>query len=114
MCPQCWQEQQYSRLQLVARLEKLWDQIQKARQSYAQATEKKKVEFEALKKKCEKSSWDIDAQAKKLQNLQVLAGCWVVVGMGSPGFPTHFPWNHGIVESGKASETHQVQPRTGK
>ncbi|TRZ11718.1 hypothetical protein HGM15179_015354 [Zosterops borbonicus] len=66
----CWQEQQYSRLQLVARLEKLWDQIQKARQSYAQATEKKKVEFEALKKKCEKSSWDIDAQAKKLQNLQ--------------------------------------------
>uniref|UniRef100_A0A8C3NYY8 Dynein regulatory complex subunit 2 n=1 Tax=Cyanoderma ruficeps TaxID=181631 RepID=A0A8C3NYY8_9PASS len=66
----CWQEQQYSRLQLVARLEKLWDQIQKARQSYAQDTEKKKVEFEALKKKCEKSSWDIDAQAKKLQKLQ--------------------------------------------
>ncbi|RMB90567.1 hypothetical protein DUI87_33029 [Hirundo rustica rustica] len=67
---QCWQEQQYSRLQLGARLEGLWEQIQKAQQSYARATDKKKVEFEGLKKKCEKTSWEIDAQAKKLQNLQ--------------------------------------------
>ncbi|XP_063281232.1 dynein regulatory complex subunit 2 [Prinia subflava] len=66
----CWQEQQYSRLQLGTRLERLWDQIQKARQSYTQATEKKKVEFEALKRKCEKSSWEINAQAMKLQSLQ--------------------------------------------
>ncbi|XP_068068697.1 dynein regulatory complex subunit 2 [Anomalospiza imberbis] len=66
----CWQDQQYSRLQLVARLEGLWDQIQTARRSYAQATEKKKVEFEELKRKCEKTSCEIDAQAKKLQKLQ--------------------------------------------
>uniref|UniRef100_A0A8C5TBT5 Coiled-coil domain containing 65 n=1 Tax=Malurus cyaneus samueli TaxID=2593467 RepID=A0A8C5TBT5_9PASS len=71
---QSWQEQQYSRIQLVARLEGLWDQIQKARRSYAEATEKKKIEFEELKRKCEKSSREIDTQAKKLQKLQVLAG----------------------------------------
>lgn len=96
MCPQCWQEQQYSRLQLVARLEKLWDQIQKARQSYAQATEKKKVEFEVLKKKCMKSSWDIEAQAKKLQNLQVLAKGLGGRGRGVTCIPHSFSmesWN---------------------
>uniref|UniRef100_A0A8C3UMB5 Dynein regulatory complex subunit 2 n=1 Tax=Catharus ustulatus TaxID=91951 RepID=A0A8C3UMB5_CATUS len=58
------------RLQLGARLEALWDQIQKARRSYNQATERKKVEFEELKKKCEKSSREIDTQAEKLQKLQ--------------------------------------------
>ncbi|XP_058717183.1 dynein regulatory complex subunit 2 [Poecile atricapillus] len=68
----CWQDQQYSRLQLVARLEGLWDQIQSARRSYAQSTEKKKVEFDELKRKCEKSSREIDVQAKKLQKLQDL------------------------------------------
>ncbi|KAM4755169.1 dynein regulatory complex subunit 2 isoform 1-T1 [Cyanocitta cristata] len=66
----CWQEQQYSRLQLVARLEGLWEQIQKAQRGYTEATEKRKVEFEELKKKCAKSSWEIDVQAKKLQKLQ--------------------------------------------
>lgn len=90
MCPQCWQDQQYSRLQLLARLEGLWDQIQTARRSYAQATEKKKVEFEELKKKCEKTSCEIDAQAKKLQKLQVLAGCWVAVGVGVTCNPHSF------------------------
>ncbi|XP_056371022.1 dynein regulatory complex subunit 2 [Oenanthe melanoleuca] len=67
---QCWQDQQYSRQQLGARLEGLWDQIQKARRNYTQATERKKVEFEELKKKCEKSSREIDAQTEKLQKLQ--------------------------------------------
>ncbi|XP_038020316.1 dynein regulatory complex subunit 2 isoform X2 [Motacilla alba alba] len=66
----CWQDQQYSRLQLGARLEGLWEQIQAARRSYAQATEKKKVEFEELKRKCEKTSCEINAQAKKLEKLQ--------------------------------------------
>lgn len=96
MCPQCWQEQQYSRLQLAARLEGLWEQIQKARRSYTEATEKKKVEFEELKKKCVKSSWEIDVQAKKLQKLQVLAGRWVIVGVGVTGVPRSFSmgsWN---------------------
>lgn len=93
MCPQCWQDQQYSRLQLGARLEGLWDQIQKARRSYNHATERKKVEFEELKKKCEKSSREIDTQAEKLQKLQVSAGRWVVVGVGSLSFPAHFLWN---------------------
>ncbi|XP_077048741.1 dynein regulatory complex subunit 2 [Agelaius phoeniceus] len=66
----CWQDQQYSRLQLGARLEGLWEQIQTARRNYAQATEKKKVEFEELKRKCEKTSCEINAQAKRLEKLQ--------------------------------------------
>lgn len=114
MCPQCWQEQQYSRLQLATRLEGLWEQIQKARRSYTEATEKKKVEFEELKKKCVKSSWEIDVQAKKLQKLQVLAGRWVVVGVGSPAFPAHFPWGHETVEFRKASETIKSNPALAK
>ncbi|XP_041257196.1 dynein regulatory complex subunit 2 [Onychostruthus taczanowskii] len=65
-----WQDQQYSRLQLVARLEGLWEQIQTARRSYTQATEKKKVEFEELKRKCEKTSCEINVQAKRLEKLQ--------------------------------------------
>lgn len=78
MSPQCWQDQQYSRLQLVARLEGLWEQIQKARRSYNQATEKKRVEFEELKKKCQERSREIDVQAKKLRKLQV----WALNGSG--------------------------------
>uniref|UniRef100_A0A8C3QEH7 Dynein regulatory complex subunit 2 n=1 Tax=Geospiza parvula TaxID=87175 RepID=A0A8C3QEH7_GEOPR len=66
----CWQDQQYSRLTLGARLEGLWEQIQTARRNYAQATEKKKVEFEELKRKCEKTSCEINAQAKRLEKLQ--------------------------------------------
>ncbi|CAN8207265.1 unnamed protein product [Coccothraustes coccothraustes] len=66
----CWQDQQYSRLQLGARLEGLWEQIQTARRNYAQATEKKKVEFEELKRKCERTSCEINAQAKRLEKLQ--------------------------------------------
>ncbi|NXC07078.1 DRC2 protein, partial [Orthonyx spaldingii] len=38
--------------------------------SYAEATERKKAEFEELKRKCEKSSREIEAQATKLQKLQ--------------------------------------------
>ncbi|XP_064257330.1 dynein regulatory complex subunit 2 [Passer domesticus] len=68
----CWQDQHYSKLQLVARLEGLWEQIQTARRSYSQATEKKKVEFEELKRKCERTSCEINAQAKKLEKLQAM------------------------------------------
>ncbi|XP_027559367.1 LOW QUALITY PROTEIN: dynein regulatory complex subunit 2 [Neopelma chrysocephalum] len=65
-----WQEQQYSRLQLVGRLEGLWKQIQKARQSYNEATEHKMAEFKELLRKCEKGSREIEEQAQKLQKLQ--------------------------------------------
>ncbi|NWU73976.1 DRC2 protein, partial [Pterocles burchelli] len=42
---------------------------------YAGATEHQKIAFEVLKQKDEKSSREIEAQLKKLQKLQVAAGC---------------------------------------
>ncbi|KAM6112283.1 LOW QUALITY PROTEIN: dynein regulatory complex subunit 2 [Phoenicopterus ruber ruber] len=68
------QEKQYSRLQLGGKAEALWEQFQRAMQSYAEATEHQKIAFEALKRKDEKSSREIETQAKKLQKLQVAAG----------------------------------------
>ncbi|KAM6395091.1 LOW QUALITY PROTEIN: dynein regulatory complex subunit 2 [Rhynochetos jubatus] len=67
---QSLQEQQYSRVQLGGKAEGLWEQFQRAVQSYAAATEHKKVAFEALKRKDEKNSREIEMQAKKLQKLQ--------------------------------------------
>ncbi|XP_074785811.1 dynein regulatory complex subunit 2 [Athene noctua] len=64
------QEKQHSRLQLEGRAEVLWEQFQRAAQSYAEATKHQKVAFEALKEKDEKSSREIEKQAKKLQKLQ--------------------------------------------
>ncbi|KAM6106288.1 dynein regulatory complex subunit 2 [Pterocles gutturalis] len=64
------QEKQFSRLQLRGKLDGLWDQFQRAVQSYAQATEHQKIAFEVLKQKDEKSSREIEMQLKKLQKLQ--------------------------------------------
>ncbi|XP_059688739.1 dynein regulatory complex subunit 2 [Gavia stellata] len=64
------QEKQYSRMQLGGKAEVLWEQFQRAMQSYAEATEHQKIAFEALKQKDEKSSREIEMQAKKLQKLQ--------------------------------------------
>ncbi|XP_076216442.1 dynein regulatory complex subunit 2 [Aptenodytes patagonicus] len=64
------QEKQYSRMQLGGKAEVLWEQFQRAVQSYAEATEHQKITFEALKQKDEKSSREIETQAKKLQKLQ--------------------------------------------
>ncbi|KAM6038925.1 LOW QUALITY PROTEIN: dynein regulatory complex subunit 2 [Theristicus caerulescens] len=64
------QEMQYSRMQLGGKAEVLWEQFQRAMQSYTEATEPQKIAFEALKQKDEKSSREIETQAKKLQKLQ--------------------------------------------
>ncbi|XP_032849367.2 dynein regulatory complex subunit 2 [Tyto alba] len=66
------QEKQYSRMQLDGKVEVLWEQFQRAMQSYAEATKHQKIAFEALKQKDEKSSREIEMQAKKLQKLQDL------------------------------------------
>uniref|UniRef100_A0A8B9ITK2 Dynein regulatory complex subunit 2 n=1 Tax=Amazona collaria TaxID=241587 RepID=A0A8B9ITK2_9PSIT len=65
------QEKQYSRLQLRAKLDKLWKQVRCALQGYAEATERQRVVFEALKQKDENSSREVETQTKKLQKLQV-------------------------------------------
>ncbi|XP_009571723.1 PREDICTED: coiled-coil domain-containing protein 65, partial [Fulmarus glacialis] len=64
------QEKQYSRMQLGGKVEVLWEQFQRAMQSYTEATEHQKIAFEVLKQKDEKSSREIEMQAKKLQKLQ--------------------------------------------
>ncbi|XP_046760921.1 dynein regulatory complex subunit 2 isoform X1 [Gallus gallus] len=64
------QEKQYTRLQLSGKLEGLWEQFHCAMQSYAEATERRKLSFEALKAKDEKSSREVEVQEKKLQKLQ--------------------------------------------
>ncbi|XP_030366274.1 dynein regulatory complex subunit 2 isoform X2 [Strigops habroptila] len=64
------QEKQYTRLQLGGKLEELWKQVRRAVQGYAEATERQRVAFEALKQKDEKSSREVEAQTKKLQKLQ--------------------------------------------
>lgn len=74
VCSQSLQEKQYSRTQLGGKVEVLWQQFQRTMQSYTEATEHQ-IAFEALKQKVEKSSKDIEMHAKKLQKLQVAAGC---------------------------------------
>uniref|UniRef100_A0A8B9FWI2 Dynein regulatory complex subunit 2 n=1 Tax=Amazona collaria TaxID=241587 RepID=A0A8B9FWI2_9PSIT len=64
------QEKQYSRLQLGAKLDELWRQVRCALQGYAEATERQRVVFEALKQKDENSSREVETQTKKLQKLQ--------------------------------------------
>ncbi|KAM9265019.1 LOW QUALITY PROTEIN: dynein regulatory complex subunit 2 [Morus bassanus] len=64
------QEKQYSRMQLGGKAEVLWEQFQRAMQSYAEATEHQKIAFEALKQKDKKSSREIETQATKLRKLQ--------------------------------------------
>ncbi|KAM4648639.1 dynein regulatory complex subunit 2-like [Amazona ochrocephala] len=64
------QEKQYSRLQLGAKLDKLWKQVRCALQAYAEATERQRVVFEALKQKDENCSREVETQTKKLQKLQ--------------------------------------------
>ncbi|KAM9214613.1 LOW QUALITY PROTEIN: dynein regulatory complex subunit 2 [Leptosomus discolor] len=66
------QEKEQSRTRLGRRLEVLWEQFQRAMQSYGEATEHQKIAFEALKEKNKKSSREIKMQAKKLQKLQDL------------------------------------------
>ncbi|XP_064354632.1 dynein regulatory complex subunit 2 isoform X2 [Dromaius novaehollandiae] len=64
------EEKQYSRLQLGSKVDSLWKQFQQVLHSYAEATEDQKIAFEVLKQKDEKSSREIEMQAKKLHKLQ--------------------------------------------
>ncbi|XP_042749609.1 dynein regulatory complex subunit 2-like, partial [Lagopus leucura] len=69
------QEKRYSRLQLSGRLQGLWEQFRNAAQRYAEATERRRLGFEALKAKDEKSAREMEVQEKRLQRLQVVARC---------------------------------------
>lgn len=54
-------------------MEDLWKKFQDALKNYTDATEDRKIAFEALKVKDEKSSKEIETQMKKIQRLQVSA-----------------------------------------
>ncbi|XP_037370562.1 dynein regulatory complex subunit 2 [Talpa occidentalis] len=64
------EEKHFLRLQLENTVEDLWRRFQEALKNYTDATEDRKVAFEALKVKDEKSSKEIEAQMKKIQKLQ--------------------------------------------
>lgn len=52
-------------------IEDLWKQVQQAQKNYLNATEDRKIAFESLKAKDEKSAEEIAYQMKKLQKIQV-------------------------------------------
>lgn len=54
-------------------MEDLWRRFQDALKNYTDATEDRKIAFETLKVKDEKSSKEIEMQMKKIQKLQVSA-----------------------------------------
>ncbi|XP_008138845.2 dynein regulatory complex subunit 2 [Eptesicus fuscus] len=64
------EEKHFLRLQLESVVEDLWRRFQDALKNYTDATEDRKIAFETLKVKDEKSSKDIEAQMKKIQRLQ--------------------------------------------
>ncbi|KAM6153133.1 dynein regulatory complex subunit 2 [Erethizon dorsatum] len=64
------EEKHFLRLQLENTVEDLWKRFQDALKSYTNATEDRKIAFETLKVKDEKSSKEIEAQMKKIQKLQ--------------------------------------------
>nr|XP_045009314.1 dynein regulatory complex subunit 2 isoform X3 [Jaculus jaculus] len=64
------EEKHFLRLQLENIVEDLWRRFQDALKNYTDATEDRKIAFEALKVKDEKSSKEIEAQMKRIQKLQ--------------------------------------------
>ncbi|XP_044851318.1 dynein regulatory complex subunit 2 [Mauremys mutica] len=64
------EEKHYLRVQLEGTVEELWKRFQQALKNYTEATEDRKIAFEALKLKDEKSSKEIEMQMKKLQKIQ--------------------------------------------
>lgn len=64
------EEKHFLRLQLENVVEDLWKRFQDALKNYTDATEDRKIAFETLKVKDEKSSKDIEVQMKKIQKLQ--------------------------------------------
>ncbi|KAH0629153.1 hypothetical protein JD844_011008 [Phrynosoma platyrhinos] len=66
------EEKHYLRMQLEGKVEELWKRFQQALRNYTEATEDRKVAFEALKLRDEKSTKEIEMQMKKLQKMQDL------------------------------------------
>ncbi|XP_023579295.1 coiled-coil domain-containing protein 65 isoform X2 [Octodon degus] len=64
------EEKHFLRIQLENIVEDLWKRFQDALKNYTDATEDRKIAFETLKVKDEKSSEEIEAQMKKIQKLQ--------------------------------------------
>ncbi|XP_037703766.1 dynein regulatory complex subunit 2 [Choloepus didactylus] len=64
------EEKHFLRMQLENTVEYLWKRFQDALKNYTDATEDRKIAFETLKVKDEKSSKEIEAQMKKIQKLQ--------------------------------------------
>nr|XP_032828225.1 dynein regulatory complex subunit 2 [Petromyzon marinus] len=64
------EEKQALRVQLEGAVEALWRQFQVALQQYTDATEERRIAFDALKTRDEKSAREIEAQARRLQRLQ--------------------------------------------
>ncbi|XP_077967631.1 dynein regulatory complex subunit 2-like isoform X2 [Styela clava] len=64
------EEKHALRIQLEASVEALWKQFQAALKSYNETTEERKIAFENLKSKDEKSAKEIEMQMKKLQRIQ--------------------------------------------
>ncbi|NP_705738.1 dynein regulatory complex subunit 2 isoform 1 [Mus musculus] len=68
------EEKHFLRLQLENIVEDLWRRFQDALKNYTDATEDRKIAFEYLKVKDEKSSKEIETQMKKIQKLQETIG----------------------------------------
>ncbi|KAM4701564.1 dynein regulatory complex subunit 2 isoform 1-T2 [Discoglossus pictus] len=64
------EEKHVLRVTLEGTVENLWKQFQQALKSYTDSTEDRKIAFEALKAKDEKSTREIAMQMKKLQKIQ--------------------------------------------
>ncbi|XP_012874153.1 PREDICTED: coiled-coil domain-containing protein 65 [Dipodomys ordii] len=64
------EDKHFLRLQLENIVEDLWKRFQEALKNYTDATEDRKIAFETLKVKDEKSSKEIEEQMKKIQKLQ--------------------------------------------
>ncbi|XP_068121297.1 dynein regulatory complex subunit 2 [Hyperolius riggenbachi] len=64
------EEKHSLRVVLEATVEDLWKQVQHAQKNYLNATEDRKIAFEALKAKDDKSAEEIAYQMKKLQKIQ--------------------------------------------
>lgn len=65
------EEKHALRIQLEGTVEDLWRQFQQALKNYNETTEERKLAFENLKAKDEKSSYEIETQMRKLQRIQV-------------------------------------------
>nr|CAB3228657.1 coiled-coil domain-containing protein 65 [Phallusia mammillata] len=68
------EEKHALRIQLEGTVESLWKQFQSALKNYNETTEERKIAFENLKSKDEKSAKEIETQMRKLQRIQDTIG----------------------------------------